>query len=191
MNINIVCSSYVICLCDEHEFRMFIILWEHGIYCDDGAILNRLQPQDIVCHLMTTWYLHNIATRRLFSSHCNDEAMFDIVCHLMTTRYLHNIMTRRLCSSHCDVWKCLSHCDNRICVSHCNMGKSSSYCDDRSMNDTFQCFFVFNTLQRFVHIAPAWICSSHYDVSLCLSHCNVAMFVTMRHREMFDILCCW
>jgi len=164
------------------EFCMFIIFWEHGISCDDEAMFNILQPKDIVWHLLTTWYLHNIATRRLFSSHCNDEAMFDIVFHLMRTRYLHNIMMRRLWSSHCDIW---------ICASHCNVRKSSSHCDDRSLYDTFQCFFAFNTLQRFVHIASAWLCSSHCDVSLCLSHCNVVIFVTMRHREMFDILCCW
>jgi len=128
---------------------MFIILWQQDIYCDDGAMFITLRWKDIICQLMTTRYLHNIATRRLFSSLWNDEAMFDIVFHLMMTWYLHNIVTKRLCSSHCDTWKCLPHCDMRICVSHCNVKKYSSPCNDRVMYDSLEHFFMFTTLQRY------------------------------------------
>jgi len=106
MNINVVCSYYVVWLCDEHKCRMFILChmvmwWTQMLYAHlmlYGYVMNI----NVVCSSYVVWivnlldicitlwwwgHVSNFATTWYFFSHIDDDG---------------DIATMELCSSHCD-----------------------------------------------------------------------------------------
>ena len=105
------------------------------------------------------------------------------VCHIVTTR---------IWSSHCDAMIFVSHCDGRIFASNCDNMIFASHCDIIcSSHCNTLCVATFashcNTLNVHATLYVHHIVSQHYmfiilrhiPTLLCLSYCNITMFVTL------------
>jgi len=166
-------------------------------HCNDRAMFITLRHLHM---FITLRHLHMFVMIGLCSSHCNDRAMFvtlwhlcmfhtlwwkGYVHHIAASIYVRHIVTLLWLLS-CEIYLCSSYCDERamlIRLQHMHIFVTLRHYyvyDDRYMFITlrWEGYVCRNVMFFYVHhIARTQLCSSNFDICICLSHFDMTMFV--------------